>query len=317
MNTEHGELLLVDDDEDSRDLLSRRLVHKGHHVESAETGAQALALLEKRDFDLVLLDVDMPGLNGLDTLRAIRETHETTKLPVIMVTAHDESDEVVRALDMGANDYIPKPIDLPVALARIRTQILVKRAMEALEEVNERLRRLATVDSLTGIANRRRFDEVLESEWKRAIRDASPLAVLMADVDYFKKYNDTYGHDVGDKVLRQVAEALSGGLRPGDFVARYGGEEFVLVLPLTEAEGALAVAERLRAAVAATEVTHGDGQTSSRVTICIGVATGIASRTAAPQPLVTLADGALYEAKRAGRNRVQLARTEEIHPGKS
>jgi len=312
MDTDKGAFLLVDDDPANRDMLSRRLSRKGHRVTCTADGRQALALLEASDFDVVLLDIEMPGLSGLEILRAIRAKFGAFKVPVIMVTAHDVSSEIVRALDMGANDYITKPIDFPVALARIRTQLLVKRAMDALEEVNERLRHLATVDALTGIANRRRFDEVLDSEWKRAIRDAQPISVLLLDVDHFKNYNDTYGHDVGDKVLKQVAATMQGSVRPGDFVARYGGEEFSVVLPATDTASAMIVAERLRRAVENSEVDHGDGATKSHVTISVGIATGIARRDAEPQPLITLADGALYDAKHAGRNRVCTAQEQTV-----
>lgn len=306
MDSEKGVFLLVDDDPTNRDILLRRLERSGHRVECAGDGHEALALLEKHAFDLVLLDIVMPGMGGLETLRAIREKHTTLQLPVIMVTVHDDSSEIVRALDMGANDYVTKPVDFPVAMARLRTHLLVKRAMDALEEVNERLHRLATIDSLTGIANRRRFDEVLDSEWKRAIRDAQSIAVLMLDVDHFKSFNDTYGHEFGDTVLKQVAATLNNSVRPGDFVARYGGEEFAVVLPSTDASAALAVAERMRRAVELAELEH-QGKKSGRVTISIGVASSVARREAAPQPLIAQADGALYAAKHAGRNAVRLA----------
>lgn len=307
---QHARLLVVDDEEMNRDMLSRRLQRNGFEAVCAVDGTEALKLIGEEKFDLVLLDIMMPGISGFEVLQTIRRDHEPIRFPVIMVTAMHEADDIVRALDLGANDYITKPIDLKVALARIRTQLFVKQAMEALDDVNERLRRMVTVDSLTGIANRRRFEEMLNTEWKRGSRNALPLSVLLGDVDHFKKYNDTYGHAVGDMVLKRVATTLNTGMRPSDLAARYGGEEFVIVLPETDVEGAKVVGERLRVAIESMVVDHGDGR-QSNVTISIGIATKKISRDFPPEKMVTIADEALYDAKHAGRNRVQVAKCVE------
>lgn len=303
---ETGSLLVVDDEEMNRDMLSRRLIRRGYEATCAVDGYEALKLIESRQFDLVLLDVMMPGINGIDVLKTIRQTHEPARLPIIMVTALGDSDHIVAALDAGANDYVTKPVDIKVALARVRTHLMVKRAMEALDDVNARLFEMATIDTLTGIPNRRRFEQVLDSEWKRGLRDGDLLSLLVMDVDHFKKFNDTYGHDVGDLVLKEVAKALAVTSRPADVVARYGGEEFVAILPQTDIEGAKIVAERLRERIEKLEIDRGDGQTTP-VTISIGAVCRKIAADIDPASLITLADGALYEAKRNGRNQVQSA----------
>jgi len=305
---EHGDLLVVDDDEMARDVLTRRLERLGYTVTAAADGRQALELIARQPFDVVLLDIKMPGLTGFQVLQAIRRIHSVTDLPVVMVTSSDDSDSIVEALQLGANDYVTKPIDFPVALARIRTHLLLRQMVLALEEANQKLERLSFLDGLTNIANRRRFDEFLHIEWRRAAREAAPLSVILADIDFFKAYNDTYGHEAGDEILKKVAGALAVTVnRPADLVARYGGEEFVVALPGTDAAGALVLAERLRAAVEALAVAHSTSRAAAHVTISVGVATTIPERGAAPEALVAAADQALYEAKHDGRNRVRAS----------
>jgi diguanylate cyclase (GGDEF)-like protein len=306
--TERASLLVVDDDEMTRDVLARRLQRIGHAVVSARDGAQALELIGQQPFDAILLDIKMPGLTGFDVLKKIRQTKSVTDLPVLMVTSSDDSDSVVEALELGANDYITKPLDFPVALARIRTQLLLRRVVVALEEANRKLERLSFLDGLTNIANRRRFDEYLGLEWRRAQREQTPVSLILVDVDFFKLFNDHYGHEAGDEVLKRVAATLDATVgRPADLVARYGGEEFVVVLPGTDVQGAARLAERLRAAVAAMEIPHAQSRTAPHVTISLGVATIVPAREGAPEGLVTAADQALYEAKREGRNRLAVA----------
>jgi diguanylate cyclase (GGDEF)-like protein len=305
---DHASLLVVDDDEMTRDVLSRRLRRIGHTVAVARNGTQALELIAGQPFDAVLLDIKMPGLTGFDVLKTIRQAHSVTDLPVVMVTSSDDSDSIVEALELGANDYITKPLDFPVALARIRTQLLLRRVVVALEEANRKLERLSFLDGLTNIANRRRFDEYLGLEWRRAQREQTPLSLILADVDSFKSFNDHYGHEAGDEVLKRVAATLDATVgRPADLVARYGGEEFVVVLPGTDAAGAVLLAERLRASVAALAIGHAQSRAAAHVTISLGVATLVPGRDGGPEGLLTAADQALYEAKRGGRNRVRGA----------
>ncbi len=305
---DRARLLVVDDDEPTRDVIVRRLQRIGHAVTGARDGGEALELIAAEPFDAVLLDIKMPGLTGFDVLRAVRRTRSVTDLPVIMVTSSDDSDSIVEALELGANDYITKPLDFPVALARIRTQLLLRHVVVALEAANRQLERLSFLDGLTGIANRRRFDESLAREWRRAQREQAPLSVILVDIDFFKAYNDRYGHEAGDEILKRVAAALDGAVnRPADVVARYGGEEFVAVLPGTDADGAVRLGERLRAAVAELAIAHAGSAAGEHVTISVGVATAVPARDAAPEALVAAADRALYQAKRDGRNRVRVA----------
>jgi diguanylate cyclase (GGDEF)-like protein len=302
---EYGAVLIVDDDEMARDVLSRRLERIGYSVTPVPDGHRALELIAEQTFDVVLLDIKMPGLTGFQVLQAIRRIHSVTDLPVVMVTASDDSASIVEALELGASDYVTKPLDFPVALARIRTQLMLRQMVLALEDANEKLERLSFLDGLTNIANRRRFDEFLQTEWRRGVRNGQPLSAIVVDIDSFKAYNDTYGHEAGDETLRKVAGALSATPnRPADLVARYGGEEFVIVLPGTDAAGARHLAERLRAGVERLAIPHATSATAPRVTISLGVATTVPRRDASPQSLIEAADRALYEAKHGGRNRV-------------
>jgi diguanylate cyclase (GGDEF)-like protein len=306
---EYGVVLIVDDDEMARDVLSRRLERLGYTVTTAPDGRQALELIaEQHPFDVVLLDIKMPGLTGFQVPQAIRRVHSLTELPVIMVTSSDDSDSIVEALELGANDYVTKPIDFPVAIARVRTHLLLRQMVRALEDANAKLERLSFLDGLTNIANRRRFDEYLQLEWRRAQRSGAPFSVALIDIDFFKSFNDTYGHEAGDEILKKVASALAATLnRPADLVARYGGEEFVVVLPGTDAAGAAGLAERLRATVAGLAVPHAKSAAAAQVTISVGVATIVPPRDVAAETLVEAADQALYRAKREGRNRVAVA----------
>jgi diguanylate cyclase (GGDEF)-like protein len=177
---------------------------------------------------------------------------------------------------------------------------------QRLEELNQMLQRLSSLDGLTGVANRRHFDLVLKQEWRRAIRDATPLSLILIDVDFFKAYNDTYGHQMGDECLKRVADSLKGVLkRPTDLIARYGGEEFVVLLPKTGIEGTSALAEEMRTAVEALRIAHARSQVTDRVTISLGVATIVPNRDSSSTELITEADRALYGAKQEGRNRVK------------
>lgn len=314
--TRRSSILLVDDD-----LNSLRILHSIldgiADITFAKSGKEALAQITQLSPDLVLLDTDMPGMGGYETCAALKANPETADLPVVFVTSFTNPESETLALSIGAADFIHKPVNPPVLLARVKTQL-------ALKQKTDELRRLMAQDALTGIANRRAFDDALVQEWRRAWRTGEPLSVLIMDIDHFKQFNDTYGHLAGDECLRKVAQALAhSARRAGDFAARYGGEEFVFILPHTKATDAHAFAEQVCMRVRDLAIPHRDSITVPVVTLSIGLATLVASCSngaervspcsacslmpsceAAPSTLVEQADQALYVAKQQGRNRV-------------
>lgn len=294
----NASVLIVDDVPANIQLLAEAL-KSDYRLRIANHGAKALEIANSETPpDLILLDIMMPGIDGYEVCQTLKENPRTSNIPIIFVTAKSDVDDEAYGLNLGAVDYIPKPFHLPVVRARVKTHVNLKLKTDLLEE-------LALIDGLTYIPNRRRFDQLLAQEWSRARREGQSLAVAMIDVDHFKAYNDHYGHGAGDDCLRQVASAIKASLqRPGDTVARYGGEEFVLLLPNTDDQGALATAERVRAAVFDKNLPHAHSPAADRVSISLGVASTIPD-SGEPEALLKAADEALYKAKRAGRNRVR------------
>lgn len=295
-------VLIVDDQRLNVRLLGAALDGEFDIVEAADGEGALLRARQHPQPDLILLDITMPGLDGYEVCHRLKESDETRHIPVIFATAKDDVAAETRGFELGAVDYINKPFKLPVVQARVRTHLRLKRQSELLE-------RLVTIDGLTEIPNRRRFDEQLEVEWRRSIRNQNPLSVVLMDVDHFKLFNDHYGHAAGDRCLCAVAQALESGLRRAtDLVARYGGEEFVAVLPNTDAKGAALVAETLRAAVEGLGVTHAHSSAGPVVTISLGGATVVPPHEGlVAEDLTHAADLVLYAAKEAGRNRVVLS----------
>jgi diguanylate cyclase (GGDEF)-like protein len=300
-------ILLVDDDTGAIQLMGRILADVGD-LRFATNGQDALRLARESAPDLILLDAEMPGMSGFELLKTLKAQSSLADVPVIFITSHIEAGFEVSALDMGAADFIAKPLKSSRVLARVRTQLRVK-------HMADELRRNATTDALTGVANRRQFDESLEREWLRARRSGDPVALLMIDVDHFKLYNDLYGHPKGDVCLRHVAQALlSACKRPADLVARYGGEEFMILLPQTPRCGAQRIAQQVLDAVAALGIFHEDSQTTHYVSVSVGIACfddASASRenlshALRASDLVQAADKALYSAKQAGRGQAKL-----------
>lgn len=296
-------ILIVDDNSLIRDLLTMHLVKRNYQVHCAANGQEALALLEKEQIDLVLLDLVMPELDGLGVLKHIRKTRSSLDLPVLIITAINESKQIVTALELGANDYVTKPLDIPVVMARLQTQLALCDTKKELDEKNRILEKIATIDELTGIPNRRYFNQYFVREWERATRSQIPISLIFCDIDFFKSYNDLYGHPQGDTCLRQIADVLHKTVRRTlDIVSRYGGEEFVIVLPDTDEEGAYVFAERTRQNVEALRLPHGNSGNFEHVTISLGVATMIPNRDNCSSELIDLADQRLYRAKDSGRN---------------
>lgn len=290
-------LLLVDDQPINIQTLHQVFV-ADCQVLMATSGAQALALCRDRLPDLVLLDVAMPGMDGFELCAHLKADAVLTAMPVIFVTAHDRPEDETRALEAGAADFITKPFNPAVVRARVRAQLTLKRQADLLRE-------MAFVDGLTGVHNRRHFDDRLAAEAQRTRRSGGSLALLMADVDFFKRYNDCYGHLAGDDCLRRVAAALRSCLhRPADVLSRYGGEEFACVLPDTDRRGALLVANSMEEAVRALKLPHAHSDVGPLVTLSLGVAVAPLDGECEPATLIRLADEQLYRAKAEGRARV-------------
>jgi len=291
-------VLIVEDDKTIQALLAA-VLGGAWEVRTAGTGEAALSQAAERAPDIILLDIGLPDLDGLEVCRRLKANPRLEQVPVVFLTARTSGEDEIDGLEAGGIDYITKPINPAVLKARLRNHLDLK-------QNRDELVRLARTDGLTGLYNRRTFDDLLRREWRRLARTGEPLAVIMMDVDHFKLYNDTYGHGGGDLCLQRVARAAVGALqRPADVVARYGGEEFVALLPVTKLEGATAVAEAIRAAVAGLEIPHTASKTSAHVTVSVGAACTVPQPDKDPASLLALADQQLYAAKSEGRNRVK------------
>ena len=289
-------LLIVDDQPINIQALYR-IFSPDHRVLMATSGAKALTLCREDPPDLVLLDVAMPDMDGHEVCTQLKADEVTRSIPVIFVTSLSDAEEETKGLELGAVDFIAKPVNPAVVRARVKTHLTLKAQSDL-------LRQMVFIDGLTGVANRRSFDERLDTEWRRAARSALPLALLMLDVDHFKRFNDRYGHQVGDECLRRVAGAIGGGLlRPGDLVARYGGEEFACILPGTDFQGAMAVGAGIEQSVRGLQIEHADSDASNVVTVSVGVSMSPPERGGDPARLLALADAQLYRAKHSGRGR--------------
>lgn len=298
-----GKILVVDDSPDNLDVLSSRLRFRGYDVETASNGTEALEKVSESRPDLILLDVMMPDLDGYEVTRRIKNDPDLPFIPIILVTARDSTQDKVAGLDAGADDYLTKPINFPELEARARSMLRIKELQDELEEKNRELAKLSITDSLTGLLNHRHIQEVVHEEFERARRTGDPLSVIMFDFDHFKRVNDAYGHQVGDRVLQEMAEILNKTAREIDKLGRYGGEEFIAVLPETDHDDATVFAERVRERVERHPFAVGRAE-PLHLTVSAGTATYPQPGVYNPRTLVQRADQALYAAKAAGRNRV-------------
>lgn len=319
----HPVVLLVDDQVMIAEGIRRMLLdEKDIEFHCCADSKDAVDMALKVGPTIILQDLIMPDVDGYTLVRQYREHEKIRNVPVIVLSSREDPRDKRLAFENGANDYLIKLPDKIELIARIRansknylTQLERDEAFATLAELqgqlkqsNEELQKLTCQDSLTGIANRRRFDDFIEKECQRSAREGSPLSLLLIDIDYFKLYNDNYGHLGGDGCLRKVADALRRAVqRPADLVARYGGEEFAIILPNTNIEGALKIAEFLHSVVQELEIPHQYSEISDIITISTGIACKVANMNNSPGDLIEMADRALYEAKKSGRNQARLS----------
>ena len=304
--------LVIEDSRSTLKLLCEHIKKMRFTPIPADTGAIGIDLFLKERPDLVLLDIILPDLDGFEVARQIRQMESPGDwTPIIFLSSLNKDKDIEEGIAAGGDDYLLKPISEVVLAAKMRAMQRIIQMRQSLlvltrklDSANQELKRLTSLDGLTGIPNRRHFDEVLDREWRRAMRQGDELSILMCDIDFFKLYNDTFGHQAGDECLCKVAQALTATMdRGGDLLARYGGEEFVAVLPGTSLSGASHVAAQMRKAINELALEH-PGSPVGHVTASFGVASAVAMPETNPQNIVGAADRALYKAKNAGRNRV-------------
>lgn len=298
-------ILVVDDNPDNVEIIATRLRYRGYEVDSASDGHEALAKIRAAPPDLLLLDVMLPGVDGYEIAKTVKNDDTLPYIPIILVTARAETEDKVAGLDAGAEDYLTKPVNFPELEARVRSMLRIKRLQDELEEKNRELERLSISDGLTGLFNHRHIHGLLQEEYERAERTRAELTVAMFDLDRFKQVNDTHGHQAGDRVLQQMADILRRSAREIDRIGRYGGEEFMVLLPGTGIEDGATFVERVRKEVAGYRFLIGGGPDRAiEMTTSAGVASYPHELVHSPETLVRLADEALYAAKQSGRDRV-------------
>jgi diguanylate cyclase (GGDEF)-like protein len=319
MNAFNNDILVVDDTPENLTVLRQMLTEQGYRVRPALSGEIALKAVQVDIPDLILLDIMMPGMDGFEVCRKLKAEAGTRDIPVLFISALNEEADKIKGFQVGGVDFITKPfhgaevlarVEIHLALRNMHLQLLAeieerKQAEQALLEANRNLDRLASLDGLTKIANRRQFDLHLQQEWKRLRREQVPIAIILCDIDYFKPYNDAYGHVAGDKCLKQIAQGIRRAVkRPADLVARYGGEEFAVILTNTDIDGAVKVAEEIRKEIGILKIPHEQSKVGRHVSLSMGVSSTVPDRSIKPEEFINDADQLLYQAKEAGRDRI-------------
>ncbi len=317
LNAQQDDILIVDDVPENLQLLFTMLTDQGYEVRRVLSGKQALKVIEIEPPDLILLDIKMPDLDGYEVCKILKAQEKTKHIPIIFLSALNDTFDKVHAFEIGGVDYITKPFQLAEVVVRVENQLrLLKMQREIeqknneltllnqeLEALNEYLLKQSYQDGLTQIANRRYFDLRIEEEWRRLQREKKPLSLILLDLDYFKQYNDYYGHLEGDECLKEIAKTLSNNVkRSMDLVARYGGEEFGIILPNTDTSGAIQIAKEIQTAISDLKITHSPTCHHKYITVSLGIATIIPSNEYSITNLISQADIGLYQAKERGRN---------------
>jgi len=326
-------ILVADDDKPFRVLLRKAMEQEGYRVVEVADGKQCIDAYETIKPDIVLLDAVMPVMDGFTCCKELRKiatknlisaiknfdtdsplnntviSQMWERTPILMITCLDDEESVNEAFKVGATDYVTKPINFAVLRHRLRELLKQGQVYKQLEATIQAFQHLANVDGLTELANRRRFDDYLSTQWINLAQQGSPLSLILCDIDFFKFYNDRYGHPAGDVCLQKVGGVLNfKAQKHQDLVARYGGEEFAVVLPNTHASGAVHVAAMIQGAVNDLQIVHGGSEVSEYVTMSMGIATVVPTWESSPSDLIVLADKALYQAKTEGRDRFVSSR---------
>jgi diguanylate cyclase (GGDEF)-like protein len=327
MADQNNDILIIDDTPANLTVLRQMLTEEGYRVRPALSGEIALNAIKADIPDLILLDIMMPGMSGFEVCKELKSDSRTREIPVLFISALNESEDKIKGFKLGAVDYITKPFHGSEVLARVKTHLALRniqrkseeqnirlldeidermRTEKALEKANQKLEELASLDGLTNLANRRQFDQYIQQSWKSMTREKNPIALILCDIDYFKNYNDTYGHVAGDKCLKQVAQAMKNPVkRPGDLVARYGGEEFAIIMANTDINGALKVAQSIKNEINNLKIPHSHSSTAPNVTISMGVGSKVPGKRDKTEEFIKTVDKLLYRAKQEGRNRIE------------